>query len=816
MIKITKTIKYTLIAFIITGLLGFVFQINPAQAATPNYLDGTLLKGIGDNRVWVVINHQKVKVRSEAVFNACGFSKNKIVETNYTWDIPLATLLKTAGNPDIYVLDLVKAFKRKLRSQTIFDSYNLDPNKIATICPAIMDSYAWAPLMKTKYSNDVYRTSPDYIKHHYANMASFSADGMATKDIIEVSQIEIDSYYTRSEINYSTANPTPPTNSVALTATPVLYDPGSSVEANVSFPINWSSVANATSYTIERSNNPNFSMDFVSWQTTTTTWTNTLNPSITTAYYYRVKATNSQGSSSYSNMTDILAIASPSVCVLLTAPTLNTPQGSVASGTNFYLSWSSQTTATNYYLQRDTADSFNNPVEIYSGPSYADILQNIAPNINTTYYYRVRAGNTCGNSPWSNYISVAVTVGSNGNCILPIAPTLSVSKDPVDGNTNFTVSWTTGNSDIIKYALERDTNNTFNNTSSFNITNSTQYTQNLAPSIDTHYYYRVRGQNSCGYGAWSTTQSVKVYKVGVAPTSAPVLTGPSSVATNQYFNVSWTSVSGATGYTIEIDKNKSDFNPPYGGHTLLSSILTLQEYYSFADTWYYRVRADNDFGRGPWSATLSVRLATDGGSSCDLPTAVTINTSASTVNANDSFNLSWTAGSPSITTYFMGSDTSSSFPNNFAISQGLNTQATITNNLGLLSDTTYYYRIKTQNSCGYGPWSNTVSVILKAESANGAPTIAPILSGPSPAKINVYFNIDWTSISNATTYRLEMDKTFSAFNPAFFSYQFPSYILGGYNDYATTTEIRYYRVRAENSYGSGPWSNILQIVLTQN
>jgi len=815
MIKITKTIKYTLLTFILTGLLSFVFQINPAQAATPNYLDGTLLKGIGDNRVWVVINHQKVKVRSEAVFNACGFSKNKIVETNYTWNIPLATLLKTAGNPDIYVLDLVKAFKRKLRSQAIFDSYNLDPSKIATICPAIMDSYAWAPLMKTKYSNDVYRTSSDYIKHHYANMASFSADGMATKDIIEVNQIEIDSYYTGSEINYSTANPTPPTNSIALPTTPVLYDPGSSVDANVSFQINWSSVANATSYTIERSSNPNFSTDFVSWQTTTTTWTNSLSPNVTTAYYYRVKATNSRGSSNYSNMTDILAIASPSVCVLLTAPTLNTLQGSVASGANFYLSWSSQTTATNYYLQRDTTDGFSNPVEIYSGPNYTDILQNIAPNINTTYYYRVRAGNTCGNGPWSNYISVAVTVGSSGNCILPIAPTLSVSKDPVDGNTNFTVSWTADNSDIIKYALERDTNNTFNNASSFNITSSTQYTQNLAPSVDTHYYYRVRGQNSCGYGAWSTTQSVKVYKVGVAPTSAPVLTGPSSVATNQYFNVNWTSVSGATGYTIEIDKNKSDFNPPYGGHTLLSDILTLREYYSFADTWYYRVRADNDFGHGPWSSTLSVRIIAGGGS-CDLPTTVTLSASASTVNNGSSITIAWTDSTPNITEYFLESETNNTFPNNISVGQGLNRQATIYNDLILTNDTTYYYRVKAQNSCGYGPWSNTVSVLLKAESTSGAPTAAPVLSGPSPARINTYFNIDWTSISNATTYRLEMNKNSSAFNPAFFSYQFPSSIIGGYNDYATIIETRYYRIRAENSYGSGPWSNILQITLTQN
>lgn len=815
MIKIIKAFKYSLPIILLIGLLSFIFQISQARAATPNYSDGTLLKGVDDNRVWVVINHQKMRIRSEEVFNACGFSKSRIITTNYTWDIPLATLLKTANNPDIYVLDLNKAFKRKLRSQAIFDSYNLNPGKIAAICPAIMDSYAWAPLMKTKYSNDIYRTGPDYIKHHYANISSFFTDGMATKDIIEVNQLEIDSYYTGSEINYLTATPITPTNPVTLPATPVLYDPGSSIDANINFQINWSNVANATNYTIERSSNTNFSTDFTSWQTTATTWTNTLNPSVTTAYYYRVKATNSQGSSSYSNIADILAIASPAICVLPTAPTLSASQTSAASANSFYLNWSNQTTATSYYLQRDTSDSFSNPTEIYTGTNYADILQNIAPNADTTYYYRVRASNTCGNSPWSSYASVAVTISSSGNCTLPITPTLSFSKNPVDGNTNFTVSWTTGGNNIIKYTLERDTSSTFNNASSFNITDSTQYTQNLAPSVDTYYRYRVRGQNSCGYGNWSATQSVKVYKVGVAPTNAPILNGPGSAATSQYYNINWTSVSGATGYTLEIDKNKSDFNPPYGGHALVSSVLTLQEYYSYADTWYYRIRADNDFGHGPWSATLSVHI-TASGSSCDLPTTVTINASASTINAAASFNLSWAASGPNITAYLLGSDTNNSFPNNFAMSQGLNTQATITNNLGLLNDTTYYYRVKAQNNCGYGAWSNTVSVLFKAASATGAPTSAPVLSGPSPALINTYFNIDWTSVSNTTTYRLEMNKNSNTFNPAFFSYQFPSYTLGGFNDYATTAEIRYYRIRAENSYGVGPWSNIIQIVLIQS
>lgn len=61
------------------------------------------------------------------------------------------------------------------------------------------------------------------------------------------------------------------------------------------------------------------------------------------------------------------------------------------------ISWSSVSDATGYTVQRSTSPSFSSYASVYSGPS---TLFNEDELSEGSYYYRVRATNSCGNSVW--------------------------------------------------------------------------------------------------------------------------------------------------------------------------------------------------------------------------------------------------------------------------------------------------------------------------------------------------------------------------------------------------------------------------------
>jgi hypothetical protein len=80
----------------------------------------------------------------------------------------------------------------------------------------------------------------------------------------------------------------------------------------------------------------------------------------------------------------------------------------------FTVSWSTVTGATSYTLEEDTAIDFPSPTTAYSG---SETSTSVSVTEEGTYYYRVRAVNWFGDSPWSNVVSVDVTT-----IVPPIVP----------------------------------------------------------------------------------------------------------------------------------------------------------------------------------------------------------------------------------------------------------------------------------------------------------------------------------------------------------------------------------------------------------
>jgi hypothetical protein len=74
---------------------------------------------------------------------------------------------------------------------------------------------------------------------------------------------------------------------------------------------------------------------------------------------------------------------------------------------NYAVSWSSVSGATGYLLQEDDNSSFSSPTTVYTGTTTSTAITGRGAGM---YYYRVQATNSVGSSPWSNPVSVVVSV----------------------------------------------------------------------------------------------------------------------------------------------------------------------------------------------------------------------------------------------------------------------------------------------------------------------------------------------------------------------------------------------------------------------
>ena len=155
--------------------------------------------------------------------------------------------------------------------------------------------------------------------------------------------------------------------------------------------LTWKAVSGATSYRIYRSENRGTGYSLLG-TTSSTSYVNT-GAAAGKTYYYRVKAVNRDGmASGYSNIVSGKAT--------LPAPVLNIGL-SVSSGKPM-LAWDAVPGATSYRIYRSTSrDSGYSLLATTTSTSYV----NTSAAKGTTYYYRVKACNAAGLSPYSNIVS---------------------------------------------------------------------------------------------------------------------------------------------------------------------------------------------------------------------------------------------------------------------------------------------------------------------------------------------------------------------------------------------------------------------------
>jgi protein involved in ribonucleotide reduction/spore maturation protein SpmB len=279
-----------------------------------------------------------------------------------------------------------------------------------------------------------------------------------------------------------------------LTAAPLLISPAN-LAVNVPVvgtSLEWNSLAGAITYEYQIADNSSFS-------NATSGTTSLLNTPLSTllnstVYYWRVRGLNGSGNSPWSTVWSFTTFGQLPAAPLLISPVdlaVNIPV------TGSSLEWNSVASAINYEYQIADNSSFSNAT---SGTT--SLLNTTLSTLlnNTLYYWRVRAINGLGNSPWST-VWTFTTVNQ-----LPAAPLLISPADlavniPVTGSS---LEWNSVAS-AINYEYQIADNSSFSNATSgtTSLLNSTLSTL----LNNTVYYWRVRAINGSGNSPWSTVWS---------------------------------------------------------------------------------------------------------------------------------------------------------------------------------------------------------------------------------------------------------------------------------------------------------------------
>jgi fibronectin type 3 domain-containing protein len=160
-----------------------------------------------------------------------------------------------------------------------------------------------------------------------------------------------------------------------------------------SIAVQWSSVPGASSYKIYRSaraDSTSYPYNQIG-TSTTASYTDT-GLSASTTYYYKVAAVSGVGESDKSGY--VSALTAPSIPTSVSATT--------ASSSSIRVSWSTTTGAESYKIYRSTASGGT-----YSliGTTSSSYYTNTGLSANATYYYKVSALNSSGESAQSGFVS---------------------------------------------------------------------------------------------------------------------------------------------------------------------------------------------------------------------------------------------------------------------------------------------------------------------------------------------------------------------------------------------------------------------------
>jgi hypothetical protein len=453
--------------------------------------------------------------------------------------------------------------------------------------------------------------------------------------------------------------------------------------------LSWSTVTSATSYRVQVS--PDSSFTTVSIEDSTLTLASRIIDSLSLGvkYYWRVRAKNPSGVSSWTTPWWFTTIQPPMPSV----PTPVSPaDGSTSQAATQTLVWSTVSGATAYHVQVSTSSTFTS---IFSQDSTltADSMTLSGLALRATYYWRVRAKNAVGVSGWTVAWRFVMPAS------IPTVPSVPTLVSPADGSTGLTLqptlAWSTAaNATSYRVQLSQDSGFT-SVVQDDSLLNSATKTVDSLSTIST-YYWRVRAKNANGVSAWTGYWSFTTAAALLPPSLVSPVNGSSGQPTAP--TLTWSTVSGAATYDVQVSVSSSFATIFLDDSTLAVASRTITNL-AAGITYYWRVRVKNAAGVSPWTSVWSFTTA--------LPAAPSVPTLSSPANGSTSQpptpTLAWSTVSGAAT-YHIQVSTSNTFAAIFSQDSTLTSDSIRLGGLAPL--TTYYWRVQAKNSGGTSSWTS--------------------------------------------------------------------------------------------------------------
>ncbi len=484
-----------------------------------------------------------------------------------------------------------------------------------------------------------------------------------------------------------------------------------------------------------------------------------------TEYFYRVRAYNAGGNSSYSNEANATTQPDP-----LVAP--SNLMANTVSSSQIDLTWNDNSSNEDGFKIERRVPSTPGFITIVTLPANQTSFANTGLTGNTIYIYRVRAFNAFEHSGYSNTARDTTLLGA------PAAPSNLIATAATNNLVNLTWTDNAGNEAGFKIERKRDTDTSYTQIASIG-PNLTNYASS-GLNGNVIYYYRLRAFNGGGHSAYSNVDSA------LTLLKAPSNLLATAINSNQ-IDIVWTDgIANETGFKVE---RKTGVAGSYAVIATLGANVTSYSNTGLAANaqYFYRVRAFNATNTSAFSneddaTTLNVPLAPD--SLC------------ATAVSNTQINLSWLDKSTGEDGFKIERKTGAAGTFTQIATVGANVTS-YSNTTGLGANTSYFYRVRSFNTGGNSSYSNEASAKTLIK---GPSNLAATPSGGSQIDLSW---IDQTS--NETGFKLERKTGAGG------SYAEIATVGANATNYSNTglaaNTQYFYRVRAFNATNISAYSN---------
>ena len=270
----------------------------------------------------------------------------------------------------------------------------------------------------------------------------------------------------------------------------------------------------------------------------------------------------------------------------LSVPAIVTDVAASDNGcTNIVISWTAVSGATGYYVYRDTVEF---------GPLDPALLVYTDAPPAGSYAYTVRAITACGAGDVS-----APDTGTR--LTLPaMATQLSPENDGIFcSRSAHTFCWNALGA-ATSYRVQWDLDGSFVSPEELLTTDTCQSITFAGPGT---HAWRVRGENDCGAGEWSTIWTVTYSSLPAQPVLNAPVDGFAAYA-GDLLTFCWDSMAEASVYRVQW-ANEPTFALPL---ELATSDLCIGRTLPTAGTWYWHTRGEGPCGAGAWSEPRTVQV----------------------------------------------------------------------------------------------------------------------------------------------------------------------------------------------------------------